>query len=108
MPRQSFPELFSFAKNKSMTIQAAKQMDNLMDHFHLPLSGQAFGQLLLLLEALENSANQTEPDIWSYIWGSALFTSSKAYKHLCGTGLFTPVSLGYGNQMCKNKHKVFF
>lgn len=108
MPKQIFPELFSFAKNKSMTIHAAKQMESLMDHFHLPLSGQAFDQLLLLLEELENSANSDELDIWGYIWGSPMFTSSKAYKHLCGTRIVHPCFSWLWKSNVQNKHNVFF
>lgn len=79
-----------------------------MDHFHLPLSGQAFDQLLLLLEELENSANSDELDIWGYIWGSPMFTSSKAYKHLCGTRIVHPCFSWLWKSNVQNKHNVFF
>lgn len=89
-PCHSFPELFSFSKRKSVCIQLAKQMENHLDHFHLPLSRQAFDQLILLLEALENNVNSTDIDICGYIWGTPHFSSSKAYKHLRGIAAVHP------------------
>jgi hypothetical protein len=33
---------------------------------------------------LENVAGREEADIWTYIWGSPWFFSSKTYTHLIG------------------------
>lgn len=90
LPQQAFPELYSFAKKKNISVQAAKLINDLDQLFHLPLFGIAFEQLQILLEALEIHANSQESDNWTYIWGSHLFSSSKAYKHLTGTTLVHP------------------
>lgn len=39
-----FPELFSFAKYKLITVQSFINADDFADQFHLPLSSQAFNQ----------------------------------------------------------------
>lgn len=41
VPELNFPELFSFAKDKKITVRAAKNLDSLQDLFHLPLSEEA-------------------------------------------------------------------
>lgn len=99
MPMYNFPELFSFAKHKSVSVFLAKQMVDIIDQFHLPLSAEAFQQLQLLLEALENNANSNDQDIWGYIWRSNLFSSSKAYKHLIGRRTVQSVFTCYGGPM---------
>lgn len=82
-------------------------MDNLVDHIHFSLSGQALDQLILLLDHLDNSANSTNTGIWVYIWGSPNFVSSKAYKHLCGTRAIHPCFSWFWKSNIQNKHKVF-
>jgi hypothetical protein len=37
VPKHAFPELYSFTKNPSMTLQAAKMNHSLTQIFHLPL-----------------------------------------------------------------------
>jgi len=43
-------------------------------------------------------------DVWSYIWGSPFFSTSKAYAHLTGHHIFRWL----WKSSCQNKHKVFF
>lgn len=87
VPEQVFPELFSFAKNKHLTIQQAKQVDRLEQLFHLPLSVEAQLQLHHFLPLLDTSAHSTNHDSWGYIWGSHLYSASKGYKHLSGSSV---------------------
>lgn len=108
VPRYSFPELYSFAKNKSVSIFLAKQMENVVDLFHLPLSGHAFDQLVVLLEALENTANSLDSDVWGYMWGSFHFSSVKAYKLLSGTLAVHSAYSWLWKSNVQPKHKVFF
>lgn len=44
----NYPELFSFAKNKTITVSMAKATNNLHELFHLPLSQEAFAQFIHL------------------------------------------------------------
>ena len=84
VPKLQFPELYSFTKKKSITIQEAKELSQLHTIFHLPLSEEAFAQYENLLDNLNNLATTDSKDIWRYIWGSNHFSSRKVYKHLRG------------------------
>lgn len=68
VPRESFPELRSFAHHTAVSVQNAKAITDLSQPFHLPMSGSTFRQLELLLDALETNANSDENDNWTYIW----------------------------------------
>jgi len=41
IPQLAYPELFSFAKNKAISVAEAKSLGNFHDLFHLPLSEEA-------------------------------------------------------------------
>jgi hypothetical protein len=51
IPAQQYPELFSFACNRKLSIKEAKQKEHLFEIFQLPLSEQAYEQYLELNEA---------------------------------------------------------
>jgi hypothetical protein len=103
-----FPELHSFAKKPNISlVQARTQMD-LASLFNLPLSVQAFDQWALLECVIQNLPETEDCDVWSYIWGSNSYSSSKAYKHLMGTCNVHPVFKWIWKSCCKHKHKVFF
>lgn len=55
---------------------------NLQQLFHLPISAVAFDQLVELANNIQNLPLSDDHDIWSYIWGSHKFASSKVYLHL--------------------------
>jgi hypothetical protein len=42
VPMQYYPDLYSFAKSKTLTLEAAKNCPSLISLLHLPLSTQAF------------------------------------------------------------------
>lgn len=109
VPCHNYPESFSFSKLNQL-LYNLQQMENIFYLFPLPLSVQAFQQLIPLLQALENNGNSEDSDIWMYIWGSALYSSSKAYKFLHGSAAVHP-SLSWLwklNVQLQHKHKVFF
>jgi hypothetical protein len=61
--QQAFPRLFSYAKNKSISVANFLTNNNIQDQFHIPLSIQAFQeyqQLQVLIQNLQvsESANQ--------------------------------------------------
>lgn len=84
VPRMAYHELFSFAKIKNISIKKALNITDLHQLFHLPLQAIAFEQVVQLAQDLEDTTFGNEKDIWSYIWGSFQFSSSKAYRHLIG------------------------
>jgi hypothetical protein len=77
---QTCPELFSFSKILNVTIQAAAQAPQFQDLFYLPMSPEAYDQFLDLSMAFHDLQLHSTEDVWSYIWGSASFSSHKAYK----------------------------
>jgi len=84
VPKFHFPELYSFAKNKSISLRSALEVQGPDDLFHLPISAIALQQLTVLAQELASIQDSSDHDIWSYIWSSPFFPSSKAYKHLIG------------------------
>jgi hypothetical protein len=75
---------------------------------HLPISQEAYSQLLQLAAMLENVAGREEADIWTYIWGSPWFSSSKTYTHLIGHREVHPAFRWLWKSAPQKKHKVFF
>ena len=50
---QAYPELFSFAKLENLSVQKALSTTSIVQLFHLPLSSEAYSQLLLLCGKLD-------------------------------------------------------
>jgi hypothetical protein len=78
------PELFSFARNQFLTINKAKTILDLNSILHLPISQEAYLQLVQLAQMLENVTTSNEPYIWTYVWGSPWFSAAKVYTYLIG------------------------
>ena len=100
-----FPELFSFARNKLLTLGIAKNLKS-QQLFHLPLSVEAFQQYNLLRNILDSLDLSEDHDVWRYIWNSYEFTSRKAYRALMG---HSSIHLAYSwlwKSSCQHKHKV--
>lgn len=76
--------------------------------FHLPLSEEAYSQYLQLQDSLDEVQLNENLDRWVYIWGSNLFSSARAYKHLSGTSLAHPIYRWLWKSSCQNKHIIFF
>jgi hypothetical protein len=108
IPAQLFPELFSFAKNSTVTFHSAISKPQFISNFFLPLTTQANDQLQQLTSLINNRIDVGDSDIWSYVWGNAIFTTSKAYKALVGSRPVHPAFLWIWRSRCQMKHKVFF
>lgn len=102
------PQLFSFARNKNVIVSQVYQAENLHELFHLPLSEEAFQQYEQLQVILLSMHVSDDKDVWSYIWGTPVFTSHKAYLHSKGIVPTHPVFSRLWNSCCQNKRKVFF
>lgn len=84
VPKLAFPELYSFSKNKNISIQKMAATEDLQRLFHLPLSEVAFDQLVQFAQDTQNTIFSDEHDVWTYIWGSHQFSSSSIYRHFIG------------------------
>jgi len=104
---EGFPELFSFVHNQNSSYWAANTQD-FYDLFHLPLSPEAFAQYQILQAEVQNVTLNNNPDQWSYLWGSVLFSSSRSYKHLIGHHQIHVAFKWLWKSCCQNKRKFFF
>jgi len=107
-PETSFPELYSFAKNKRITVAMAMLVDGPQDLFHLPLSEEAYAQFIQLQTILQSLQLTDDKDSWGFIWGSNLFSSTRVYKQLSGHNLVHPALKWLWHCSCQNKHRIFF
>lgn len=103
-----FPHLFSFLKNQSTSVKQMAQSQDFSEHFHLPLSEEAFVQFQQASQLLSNLQIQDGADTWSYIWGSSIFSTKKAYIHLTGAPQVHPIFSWLWKSCCQNKRKLFF
>ncbi|TVU31706.1 hypothetical protein EJB05_23404, partial [Eragrostis curvula] len=104
---RQFPELFSFAKSKNISVQKALQTE-LISLFHLPLSVEAYNQFQQLDILMQGVQLTEDSDLWLYIWGNSNFTSAKAYKAMIGHADTHPAFAWMWSSSCQLKHKVFF
>jgi hypothetical protein len=77
-----FPELFSFARNSTISVSKFVSQQPIHEVFSLPLLLEAFQQLQALQSIRDELLLSDQHDVWSSDWGC--FSSSKAYKHLTG------------------------
>jgi len=76
--KHHFPQLYSFAKTTDISLNVARNAARPDELFNLPLSQVASSQRIELAENLNSLPLSEENDIWSYIWGSPIFSTSKA------------------------------
>ena len=84
VPKHHYPHLYSFAKALDISLFGAFHVSGPNELFNLPLSQVAASQLVELAGNLNSLTLSEDNDIWSYIWGSPFFSTSKAYIHLTG------------------------
>jgi hypothetical protein len=66
-----FPRLHFYAKNDSISVQSLMSEQELDNILFLPLSTQAYDELLLLESYLEDiEFDENTSDSWSSLWGS--------------------------------------
>jgi hypothetical protein len=94
-------------KNKRISYSQATLTEPFHRLFQLPLSEEAYAQLLLLEERVEQQHLTGESDWWIYIWGTSHFSSQKAYRHLLGHAEVHATFNWLWKSCCQNKHKVF-
>jgi hypothetical protein len=107
-PLSRLPTSFSFGRNKQVTLQKVKQAQNINALFNLPLSAEAFDQLIPQAQLIDNIQGEEEDDIWVYIWGSPFFSSVKAYNQLLGFRFVHPCHSWLWKATAQKKLKVFF
>jgi hypothetical protein len=78
--QEKFPCLFSYAQSEDISVANFCSANNISDLFHPPLSPEAYSDLELIQEVVnEDIEINSNEDVWSYEWG-AKFTSKKFYN----------------------------
>jgi hypothetical protein len=76
-----FPRLFSFAKDKLISVKKILNTTQMESLFHLPLPEQAWQEYQALQVIIQGiQITEESKDTWSYIWGKAEYSSSKFYN----------------------------
>lgn len=102
-----FPQLFSFCKNPNIISVKAFVNSNVSSIFWLPLSAQATDELADLLQLITDHGLASDPDQWTYIWGTTIFTAKQAYSALRGTMPTYPLFKWLWKSKAHNTHKFF-
>ena len=105
---EQWPHLFSFAQEEHTLVQQFLAAEDKSIFFHVPLSIEAHEQYQMMTSELDDIHLTQSKEIWSYIWGSSLFASNKAYSHLLGSIPVPPVYKWLWKSNCLPKRKVFF
>ena len=78
-----FPRLFSFAKDPWISVKAIFNSIDLYQHFHLPLSAQAFDELNLIRNMLvSHTRDDTCKDLWFWQGSSKVYKPKLFYGHV--------------------------
>jgi hypothetical protein len=103
-----YPHLFSFAKDRHVSIAKFLQQD-VLARFYTPLSIIAAKQLAELSFRLSRfHMNPKEHDQWTFIWGSYVFTDHKAYVQLKGQSGASHVFEWLWKSCSRGRHKFTF
>lgn len=71
-----FPNLYTYANNKKLSIKDGLAATNLLDLFRLPMSRMAYNEFIVFREELDSlRADNNETDIWVYQWSGGLYSS---------------------------------
>ncbi|TVU27564.1 hypothetical protein EJB05_19054, partial [Eragrostis curvula] len=105
---QKYPRLYSFSNDKYGSLHKAMNAESFEEIFHLPLSNEAYEELLDMQLEIENmDLPYEDDDIWSYIWGSVSYSSSKFYKHQFNGLENSPLHQRNWKSKCMPKIKFF-
>jgi hypothetical protein len=101
-----YPQLFSFARNRDISVQNFFSQNAPHDLFSLLVSAEAFQQLQMIQSFTEHYPLLDQDDVWTSDWGP--FSASKAYKFIIGHRQVPRVFGWLWKSCCQPKHKVFF
>lgn len=79
-----YHSLYGFAKNPVLSLKSVKEIDNMVDLFRIPMTREAYNELLSLEEdLLDHRSDNTkdEKHVQSFIWGHQDYCVKKYYNH---------------------------
>ncbi|XP_073367917.1 uncharacterized protein [Aegilops tauschii subsp. strangulata] len=102
-----FPRLYSYVKDPWITVQEFLDSQNMFQHFHLPLSSQAFDDLTTL-QCLLGGHNRTpgSKDIWFWNGTAKGYSPKLFYSHTFASESFNPLTAWMWKSFCTMKIKV--
>lgn len=106
--QEKFPRLFSFTRNRNISVQQSLTNSILASQFYLPMTAiayQEFEKLQHLIQDLQY--NPQQKDKWHYIWGAPKYTSSAFYNYPYKFVHPPQPFLWLWNYKCCNKLRVF-
>ncbi|XP_073360718.1 uncharacterized protein [Aegilops tauschii subsp. strangulata] len=103
-----FPGLFSYVKDPWITAKEFLDSHDMFQHFHLPLSSQAFDDLTTLQSLLggHNRAPGSK-DIWFWNETAKGYSPKLFYSHTFASESFNPLTSWIWKSSCTMKIKVF-
>ena len=100
--------LMSYAKDSLLSDQEALNTTELTDLFNLPLSAQAYDELMLLDDILQNHRSDLAKDCWNWKSGNmGKYTAKKFYTMVHAPIQSNPLLNWIWKSCCILKTKVF-
>jgi hypothetical protein len=105
---QEFPRLFSFALDQNISLRDMVNLDNIEEHFYLPLSAQAFDEFTQVGEiVLSQELNPEGKDVWKTQWKDGVYTASKYYHYMFRDQHASPILARIWKSKCILRIKFF-
>jgi hypothetical protein len=103
-----YPRLFSYAKDPWITVKEVFETQDLFGNFHLPLSEQAYEELITLQSLMESHSRVTGlKDVWSWQGSTREYKPKMFYSHTYLSQPFNPLLTWIWKSSCTMKIKVF-
>ena len=108
-PLQSrFSRLFSYVKDPWVTVYEVFQSQDMINMFHLPLSAQAYQELLTVQDLMASCRREEEQtDTWFWQGTCNAFKPKLFYSFMHSNMSFNPLLLWIWKSSCTMKIKVF-
>jgi hypothetical protein len=101
-----FPRLFSFVLDKDLPAAEVYVAPDMSQLFYLPLSAQAYQELMVVQQGMRDFPLSVTPDVWIYDWGDKILPSSY-YASLHAHLMVPPVFKWIWKSACMMNTKVF-
>jgi hypothetical protein len=104
----NFPRLSTFAADASISVSQVMQAEDLHSLFQLPLSMQAYDELLELEDFIcQVPIDPSAKDVWTFIWGNGSYSFSKYYQMVFNNLDAQPIFNKMWTSTCTPRIKFF-
>ena len=103
-----YPIIFSFTKNRNISVKEIMGAEDLDSLFHLPLSIPAMEELIYLQYDLASFPyNADSMDTWTLIWGNQVYTTCRYYHSVYQNLQASPIYRLLWKSKCTPRIKFF-